>query len=129
MSKINTQKCRMDAIVQRNSFNKEDRTVEVVFSTGSKGKRWTWTGSYYEELSLKKESVRLDRLNAGAPVLNNHSSYDLKDSLGVVEKAWLKGKEARAILRLSSRDDVAGIVQDIEDGIIRNISEIGRAHV
>lgn len=119
---LNTQKCRIDAIVQRNSFNKEDRTVEVVFSTGSKGKRYTWSGSYYEELSLKKDHVRLDRLNAGAPVLNNHSSWDLKYSLGVVEKAWLKGKEARAILRLSSREDVAGIVQDIEEGIIRNIS-------
>lgn len=120
--KLETQKGRIEAAVQRNTFNKEDQTVEVIFSTGSKGKRWTWSGSYYEELSMKKDHVRLERLNKGAPVLNNHSSWDLSDNLGVVEKAWIKDKEGRAILRLSDRPEIAGIVRDIENGIIRNIS-------
>ena len=120
--KIQTPKGQMTALIQRNTFDPEKRTVEVVWSVGAKGKRYTWTGSFMEELSMKKDHVKLERLNAGAPVLNNHRSYDLSSNLGVVEKAWLKGKEGRALLRLSSRDDIAGIVRDIQEGIIRNIS-------
>lgn len=121
-NKIQTPKCHVSAVIQRNTFNPEERTVEVVWSTGAKGKRYTWTGAYYEELSMKKDHVRLERLNQGAPVLNNHRSYDLSSNLGVVEKAWIKGKEGHAVLRLSSREEISGIVQDIQDGIIRNIS-------
>jgi hypothetical protein len=120
--KIQTPKGQMSALIQRNTFNVEDRTVEVVWSMGAKGKRYTWTGAFYEELSMKKDHVKLDRLNQGAPVLNSHRSYDLGSNLGVVEKAWIKGKEGRATLRLSSRDEVAGIVRDIQEGVIRNIS-------
>lgn len=120
--KISTPKCHIGALIQRNTFNSEDRTVEVIWSTGSKGKRWTWTGSYFEELSMKKDHVRLERLNAGAPVLNNHRSSGLEHNLGVVEKAWIKEKQGHAIIRLSSRPEIAGIVKDIEDGILRNIS-------
>lgn len=120
--KIQTPKGQMVALIQRNTFNADDRTVEVVWSVGAKGKRYTWTGAFMEELSMKKDHVKLDRLNQGAPVLNSHRSYDLSSNLGVVEKAWVKGKEGRAILRLSSRDDIAGIVRDIQEGIIRNIS-------
>jgi len=108
--------------VRAESFNEEDRTVEVVWTTGARVKRYSWTGEYFEELSLKKDHVKLERLNAGAPVLNNHSSYDLRSSIGVVEKAWIKDKKGYAIIRLSGRDDVKGIVQDIKEGIIRNIS-------
>ena len=121
-NKIQTRKCHVGAVIQRNTFNEEERTVEVVWSTGAKGKRYSWTGAYYEELSMKKDHVRLERLNQGAPVLNNHRSYDLSSNLGVVEKAWIKGKEGHALLRLSSREEIAGTVKDIQDGIIRNIS-------
>ena len=123
MSKtIKIPKCHVTAVIQRNTFNPDDRTVEVIWSTGAKGKRYTWTGAYYEELSMKKEHVRLERLNQGAPVLNNHRSYDLGSNLGVVESAWIKGKQGHAKLRLSSREEIAGIVRDIQEGIIRNIS-------
>ena len=84
------------------SFDEESRSVEVVWTTGSKVKRWSWSrGEYFlEELSLKKDHVKLERLNLGAPVLNNHSSYTLESSIGVVEKAWISKGEGRAIIRL-----------------------------
>ena len=105
------------------TFDSEKRTVEIVWTTGARVSRWSWTeGSYNEELSLQKSHVNLDRLNAGAPVLNNHRSGSLEDSIGVVEKAWIKNKEGRAIVRFSEREEVAGIVRDVESGVIRNIS-------
>lgn len=120
--KMQTPKGQVSALVQRNTFNAEDRTVEIVWSIGAKGKRYSWTGAFMEELSMKKDHVKLDRLNKGAPILNSHRSYGLESNLGVVEKAWVKGKEGRAMIRLSSRDEVAGFVRDIQEGIIRNVS-------
>jgi phage major head subunit gpT-like protein len=121
-NKIQTPKLNIRAMIEPETFDREKRTVEVTWSTGAKGKRYTWTGSYYEELSMKKEHIRLERMNQGAPVLNSHNSWDLKSNMGVVEKAWIKDKQGRAVIRFSSREEIQGIIKDIEDGIIRNIS-------
>ena len=104
------------------TYNEEDKTIEVVFSTGSKGKRGFWD-PYFEELSMKKSDVRLERLNSGAPVLNNHIRYNgLEGMLGKVEKAWIKEKQGLAKIRFSKRKEIEGIIQDIIDGIITKVS-------
>ena len=63
----------------------EDRIAEVVWSTGSRRtvSRW-FTDDYEEELELNAGAVRLERLNAGAPLLNSHNAYDLDRVIGVV---------------------------------------------
>lgn len=124
---IETHKHHVRASFQPNTFDDDKRTVEVVWSTGAKGKRG-YFNPYYEELSMQKKHIRLERLNAGAPVLNNHSSYDLRDSIGVVEKAWIKEKQGMAKIRFSSREEVQDIVKDIQEGIIRNISVGYKVH-
>lgn len=116
---------QMRAALVSNSFNAEARTVDVVWSTGARGKRFDWNiGVYYEELAMDSASVKLDRLNAGASVLNSHQSYDLLSVIGAVVpgSAVVDGKEGRATVQLSERDDVAGIVKDIASGVIRQIS-------
>lgn len=111
------------AAVREGSVDVEQRTVELTWTTGSKGRRWSWDiGSYMEELEVSSKALRLDRLNNGAPFLNAHSSYELSDVIGVVEKAWLEGEEGRALVRFSQREDVEGIFRDVQDGILRNIS-------
>lgn len=124
---IKTGQHHVRADFQPGTFDEETRTVEVIWSTGAKGKRGHYN-PYYEELSMQKKHVRLERLNAGAPVLNNHSSYDLESSIGVVEKAWIKNGQGLAKVRFSSRDEVQGIVKDIQEGIIRNISVGYKVH-
>lgn len=104
------------------SFNEEDRTIDVVWSTGSKGKRYSWSiGEYYEELSMKKKDVDLSRLNNNAPVLKDHWRY-LDNQIGKVEKAWIKGNEGMATLRFSAQEQHEGIIRDIQGGIITNVS-------
>lgn len=111
------------AAVRPGSVDIDARTVELTWTTGAKGRRWSWdVGSYMEELEVSEEAVRLDRLNNGAPFLNAHNSYDLDDVIGVVEKAWIDGAEGRALVRFSKRDDVEKIFKDVQDGILRNIS-------
>lgn len=107
------------------SFNAEKRTVDVVWSTGARGARFDWDiGRYYEELSMLPEHVKLDRMNAGASVLNSHQSRDLSAVIGAVVpgSAVVDGKEGRATVLFSEREEVAGYVKDVAAGVIRHIS-------
>jgi hypothetical protein len=110
------------ALFAPDTLNAEERTVEVVWTTGARVARYGIEGPYMEELSMDARSIRMDRLNAGAPLLNSHSANDLRDIVGVVERAWLDGEQGRAVIRFSSRDDVEPIFRDVRDGIIRSIS-------
>lgn len=104
----------------------EDRIVELVFSTGAPVERYDyWRGTrYIEKLSLKPGHVRLDRLNAGAPLLDAHSAWSITQQLGVVETDSVKftAKEARAKVRFSKRAAVTEIWNDVKDRIIRAVS-------
>lgn len=111
------------AAVRPGSVDIEERTAEITWTTGAKGRRWSWdVGSYMEELDVSEKAVRMDRLNNGAPLLNAHSSWELRDVIGVVEKAWIEGGEGRALVRFSQRADADEVFRDVKDGILRNIS-------
>ncbi len=81
---VKTETANGGMVVRNASFmpetmNIEERTVDVCWSTGASVKRFPWMGSpFNERLSMDPESVDLARLNAGAPVLNTHSSWDAK---------------------------------------------------
>lgn len=111
------------AAVREGSVDVEARTVELVWTTGAKGHRWSWdVGSYMEELEVSDEAIRLERLNNGAPLLNTHKSEDLNDVIGVVERAWIEGDQGHAVVRFSKRDDAEKIFLDVQDKILRKIS-------
>lgn len=120
----------MRAAFEPSSYNEKERTIDIVWSTGMKYLRNGWDGKYYEELSMDKAHVQLDRLNAGANLIDNHNSYaSVKDSvLGVIERAWIENDKGYATVRLSKREDVEGVVEDIKDGILRNVSVGYRIH-
>ncbi len=106
------------------TVQEEDRSVEVVWSTGAVVRRADWVSGkvYEEELSLAPDHVRLDRLNSGAPVLNSHDRFDLRGVIGVVERAWLADNAGRARIRFSRRHEVEPIWQDVLDGVLRAVS-------
>ena len=66
------------------------------------------------------------RLNGGAPLLNTHGAWDLRDVIGVVERAWIaregEALVGRATVRFSDRADVEPIWRDVAAGIVRNVS-------
>ena len=111
------------------TINVEERTVELVWSTGAPVKRSSWSrGDYIEELSMAPKAVRLDRLNAGAALLDAHESFSLRSQIGVVLRAWLDGNFGRALVKFSQRDEVISIFQDVQDGIYRNVSVGYKVH-
>lgn len=107
------------------SFNEADNSIECCWTTGATVRRMSWRdGAYDEELIVSPNAVRLERLNAGAPLLNTHSEWSLSDVLGAVVPGTARIEKGLGFARvaLSKAPGDADIVQKIKDGIIRNIS-------
>lgn len=106
------------------SINVADRTVEVVWTIGARGRnRVEGLGDIVEELDLSAGAVRMDLLRGGnAPVLNVHQRANASSVLGRVVAARIEGGVGHATLRFSSAADVEPIWQRIVDGSLRNIS-------
>lgn len=115
------------AFIAPESINADDRTIEIVWTTGARATQFNWDfGSFIEELEVSTKAVNMERLNSGsAPFLAMHNAFELEAVLGVVEKAWIdedKG-EGRAIIRFGKGDEKIDKVWNlISQGIIRNIS-------
>lgn len=117
--------------IRPESFKPNDNTVEVVFTTGATVRRYSAReGAYDEELVVEPGSVRLGRLNAGAPVLDTHRDNDLQHVIGSVVpgSARVENGLGVATVLLSKRDDLRGVVTDIRDGVIRHLSVGYRYH-
>lgn len=100
----------------------EDRTAKVVFYSGASVERSSFDlGDYVMKFSLEKGAVKLGRMNAGAPLTRDHSRA-LADQVGVVERAWVEGGAARAVVRFSARPEIEALWQDVKAGVIRNVS-------
>lgn len=99
-------------------------TFELVFTTGAAVRRYDWVnGRYYlEQLQVTPEAIDLSRLERGAPLLNSHWAYTLEDQIGVVDQPAINGGVGTVQSQLSRRESVRGIVQDLDDRVIRNVS-------
>jgi len=106
------------------------RTVNVIFSTGAAVRRLRWTGwdsavPFDEILTISREAINFDRLNAGAPALDSHSTWSTFSQVGVIERGWIEGTNALATIRFpkagidAAADRMFGLVSD---DIIRNVS-------
>lgn len=77
-----------------------------------------------EILDHSENSVDLTFLNSGnAPLLDNHDRYSGLDAqIGVIKRAWLDNKRVYVEVRFSNRARAQEIKQDVDDGIITNVS-------
>lgn len=115
-----------DMQIKPGSWDPETRTLDVVWTTGARVRRYdAWTGEAWdEELSLDPQHVRLGRLNSGAPLLDSHWSYGTSSVIGVVVdgSARIENGVGTATVRLSAAPGDADITSKIADGIIRSVS-------
>lgn len=102
------------------TYEERDNSLSVTFSTGERVFRDGFR-PYWEELSISNEAIDFSRLNRGAPLLKSHDQ-SLDSVIGVVENGRVENGVAVANVRFSNRDDVKPIIQDIKDGILRNLS-------
>lgn len=97
---------------------------ELVFTTGAPVRRYDWFREryYMEQLEVSAEAINTDRLVRGAPLLNSHMAWRLEDQIGVCDQPTISNGQGIVQSQLSRRESVAGIVQDLEDRVIRNVS-------
>lgn len=114
------------AALQPATWNPEMRTLDIIWSTGASVVRFDWYDKEYysEELSMDKGAVRLDRLNAGAALLDTHNQYQLSAVIGSVVpgSARIESDQGIATIRLADTADVKDVTDKIIAGHIRNIS-------
>lgn len=107
------------------SLDEENRTFDIIWSTGATVRRYSWEdGQIDETLEVSDQAVDLRRLNAGAPVLNSHRSGQLADVIGVVVpgSARIVNGQGLATVQLSARAEVEPILRDVSNGVLRNVS-------
>ncbi|GMO87175.1 hypothetical protein BwSH20_28010 [Bradyrhizobium ottawaense] len=105
--------------VRPRTFSAADNTIEVIAATATPVARRDVKGSYFEILDAG--GADLDALR-GASVLDAHQQNGVASILGTVEDAWREGDVVAARLRLSTRPDVAAVVNDIREGVIASVS-------
>ena len=114
MKKVNIKNQFRTLDIRSGNINKDDRTVEVSFSSEEPVERYFGT----EILDHSPESVDLSRLNNKAAVLEEHEG----SQVGVVLGAKIENGRGLAKLKFSKVGRGAEIWQDIVDGIRSNIS-------
>ncbi len=118
-----TLEIRADAIL-----SEEERRIRISFSSETPVLRSSWFEEpWVEILGHQEGEVDLDRINAAGPVHDYHAPAKdggilVGGQIGVVDRAWLEGGRGQAEIRRSQREDVGGLWQDIQDGIVRNVS-------
>ena len=117
-----------EATVVADTIDTEERTIEVVWTTGATVQRYRWEGwdivEYDEELEVSDKAIRLERLNNGAPFLDSHRSWGLNTVLGSVVEGSVRiaNGKGTAKIRLTSADDAQSVVQRILERTINKVS-------
>jgi hypothetical protein len=106
------------------------RTIDVVWTTGATVRRQRYVGwdtavPFDEELIVTHEAIDLDRLRAGAPVLDSHNTSSTDAQRAVVDDAWLEAGQGLARLRFPRKGTDARsdrLFEMARQRVIRNIS-------
>jgi hypothetical protein len=108
------------------SFDPETNEFDCVWAAGAQVRRFDYRlGRWFlEELSMDPAHIDLTRLNGGAPLLDTHWAMSMECQVGKVVEgtAKISGGLGVARCKLSARESVAGVRQDVADGIIKNMS-------
>jgi HK97 family phage major capsid protein len=108
------------------TFDTEARTVDAVLSAGSPVSRRDWEeGDYTEILDMNPRSIRMDRMNRGAPILDSHDYWGgTRAVVGAVVPgtARAEGGELRAKIKFSRSPEGERVMQDVRDGVLRHLS-------
>jgi hypothetical protein len=107
------------------SFNEESRSVDVVFATDTPVLTRNWRildgDPFNEVLSMDSAHIRMQRASNGLPVLLDHYN-SVESQVGIASNVRFEGKQGKATVTFSRSDAGVKLMNDVKDGIVRNIS-------
>lgn len=115
--------CR--AQVVQGSYNKESGTFDITFATETPVLRSRWGDFYNEILLCDPKNVRMDRVNAGLPLLNAHPGFDSRvlpeDVMGKISNVRFEKRTMVGTVTLGAQctDQTRA---DLESGILDTFS-------
>ena len=113
------------------SVDLENRSIEVIFTTGEAGARYHWDiGDYIEELDVTESSIRTARLDKGLSVCDNHDTrtgckgvYGIsKPTVNGVKSYTIANGELRGIVVFSDDPESDIVWQKVANGTLRHWS-------
>lgn len=119
---------RGKAFFKPETVDRENMTVEVVFTTGEAGVRQSfWSDPFEESLEVSEKAIRADRLNKGLSILDSHNRYSgIGAVLGVTEDWRIEDGQLIGTCRFSKNQQA--VFDDVADGILRHVSLGYRIH-
>lgn len=121
---IHSSDMRVRAAINVDSINETDRTVEVVFGSEQPVPFWMNGERASEVLSFSPEHIRLDFMNRGAHVLDNHQRWgNVADCvLGVVIEARTDGRQGIARLKFATDETAERCWKRVKERTLRWLS-------
>lgn len=110
--------------VEVSNINVDNRTVDVVFTTGQRGLQepW-WDEPYYEELEISDEAIRTSRLDKGLSLLDSHQRYrGIRGVHGITESYTIENGEIRGKVRIASDPESESVWIKLKDKVLRHFS-------
>lgn len=107
------------------TFNDEEKSIEVTFSSDEPAMMWNWDiGSFKEVLSHDPAHVRLGRMKNGVSLLDNHNSWGSVRNiiLGSAIDPKIGNGKGTCLVRLSEDEDHQGFVKNVKKKIIKDLS-------
>ena len=103
------------------TVDRENMTVEMVFTTGEAGIRQGWWSDPYEEsLEVSESAIRSERLNKGLSLLDSHDRYaGISGVLGITEEWRIEDGALVGTCRFSKNQKP--VFDDVADGKARLI--------
>jgi HK97 family phage major capsid protein/HK97 family phage prohead protease len=105
------------------ALDEDKLTVDLSFSSEQPIERW-WG---VEILDHRPGSVRLERLNDGAPLLLDHRTSN-DNHVGTVLKAYLDGTKGRASVKFAGTAAAREVFDMVKEGIKKHVSVGYRVH-
>jgi hypothetical protein len=108
-----------DAIPRPSSFNAETMSIEAVIASNQPVPRQDARGPFHEILDPAGLDIAASR---GVSVLDSHQQHGLDSVLGTLDSLRVEGDQVVGVIRLSSRPQLASVVDDIRSGVIQHLS-------
>lgn len=114
---------RFAASLSPETVSDDARSVEMLFYSGAKVERFDWANGekYFLRLGIESGECQIEKLD-GAPLLDSHMDFSVKNVLGVITEPRLEADGCHATAKFSDDPESDIIFRKVKNGTLRQVS-------